>query len=158
MKRSNLVMRPLFENMSEPLLIYSLMLSSDVILGKQASEIFILELTLRAWNHAEQNKRRTLQKNDIDSAITNTDIFDFLVRCNVVLCVFMHSELNVSWHELRSGSMVTVPLLLVCSCYAVWWLIVVGHLFPDNVAHVVCGLSCGSFLANAHVLGCRLIL
>lgn len=39
----------------------------------------ILELTLRSWIHTEENKRRTLQKNDIAAAITRTDIFDFLV-------------------------------------------------------------------------------
>ena len=43
--------------------------------------MFILELTLRSWNHSEENKRRTLQRNDIAAAITRTDIFDFLVRC-----------------------------------------------------------------------------
>ena len=48
----------------------------------QACEMFILELTLRSWNHAEENKRRTLQRNDIAAAITKTDIFDFLVRAH----------------------------------------------------------------------------
>ena len=48
--------------------------------GVQACEMFILELTLRSWNHSEENKRRTLQRNDIAAAITRTDIFDFLVR------------------------------------------------------------------------------
>ncbi len=42
--------------------------------------MFILELTLRSWNHSEENKRRTLQRNDIAAAITRTDIFDFLAR------------------------------------------------------------------------------
>ncbi len=41
--------------------------------------MFILELTLRAWHSSEENKRRTLQRNDISAAITKTDIFDFLV-------------------------------------------------------------------------------
>lgn len=45
----------------------------------QACEMFILELTLRAWYHAEENKRRTLQRNDVAAAIARTDIFDFLV-------------------------------------------------------------------------------
>lgn len=45
----------------------------------KACEIFILELTLRSWIHAEENKRRTLQKNDIAGAISRTDMFDFLV-------------------------------------------------------------------------------
>lgn len=49
--------------------------------GLQACEMFILELTQRSWNHSEENKRRTLQRNDIAAAITRTDIFDFLVCC-----------------------------------------------------------------------------
>ncbi|KAL0903154.1 hypothetical protein M5K25_027511 [Dendrobium thyrsiflorum] len=45
----------------------------------RACEMFILELTHRGWTHAEKNKRRSLQKNDIATAIRRTDIFDFLV-------------------------------------------------------------------------------
>ena len=46
----------------------------------QACEMFILELTMRAWAHAEENKRRTLQRNDIAAAIARTEVMDFLVR------------------------------------------------------------------------------
>jgi len=35
--------------------------------------MFILELSLRGWGAAEKSKRRTLQKDDIDAAIRNTD-------------------------------------------------------------------------------------
>ncbi|URD94151.1 Histone-like transcription factor (CBF/NF-Y) and archaeal histone [Musa troglodytarum] len=45
----------------------------------RACEMFILELTHRSWAHAEENKRRTLQKNDIAAAISRTDVFDFLI-------------------------------------------------------------------------------
>ncbi|KAI4964652.1 hypothetical protein ZWY2020_060052 [Hordeum vulgare] len=31
------------------------------------------------WLHAEENKRRTLQRNDVAAAIARTDVFDFLV-------------------------------------------------------------------------------
>lgn len=56
------------------------MISAEApVLFAKASEMFILELTLRAWAHSEENKRRTLQRNDIAAAITRTDIFDFLV-------------------------------------------------------------------------------
>lgn len=56
------------------------MISAEApVVFARACEMFILELTLRAWNHTEENKRRTLQKNDIAAAITRTDIFDFLV-------------------------------------------------------------------------------
>ena len=52
----------------------------------QACEMFILELTHRSWAHSEENKRRTLQRNDIAAAITRTDIFDFLVRRHLSVC------------------------------------------------------------------------
>ncbi|XP_062223969.1 nuclear transcription factor Y subunit C-4-like [Phragmites australis] len=56
------------------------MISSEApVVFAKACEIFILELTLRSWMHTEENKRRTLQKNDIAAAITRTDIYDFLV-------------------------------------------------------------------------------
>ena len=54
--------------------------------------MFILELTLRSWSHSEENKRRTLQRNDIAAAITRTDVFDFLVRplCMAATCGLSH--------------------------------------------------------------------
>lgn len=56
------------------------MISAEApVLFARACEMFILELTLRAWAHADENKRRTLQRNDVAAAITRTDIFDFLV-------------------------------------------------------------------------------
>ncbi|CDY22654.1 BnaC08g42880D [Brassica napus] len=56
------------------------MISAEApVVFARACEMFILELTLRSWNHTEENKRRTLQKNDIAAAVTRTDIFDFLV-------------------------------------------------------------------------------
>jgi hypothetical protein len=56
------------------------MISAEApVLFAKACEMFILELTLRSWIHTEENKRRTLQRNDIAAAITKTDIFDFLV-------------------------------------------------------------------------------
>merc|ERR1711887_235694 len=45
----------------------------------KAAQIFITELTLRAWIHTEDSKRRTLQRNDIAMAITKFDQFDFLI-------------------------------------------------------------------------------
>lgn len=56
------------------------MISAEApVLFAKACEIFILELSLRAWIHTEENKRRTLQRNDIAMAITKTDVFDFLI-------------------------------------------------------------------------------
>ena len=56
------------------------MISAEApVLFAKACEMFILELTLRSWAYSESNKRRTLQKEDIQMAIQRTDIFDFLV-------------------------------------------------------------------------------
>merc|ERR1719348_2799944 len=51
---------------------------APVLFGK-ACEMFIHELTMRAWIHTEDSKRRTLQRNDIAMAITKFDQFDFLI-------------------------------------------------------------------------------
>lgn len=56
------------------------MISAEApLLFAKAAEVFIQELTLRAWVHTEDNKRRTLQRNDIAMAITKFDQFDFLI-------------------------------------------------------------------------------
>ncbi len=49
------------------------------IVFAKACEIFVLELTLRAWMHTDECKRRTLQRNDVAVAISRSDIFDFLI-------------------------------------------------------------------------------
>ena len=46
------------------------MISAEApVLFAKACEMLILELTLRSWCYSEQNKRRTLQKEDIQTAI-----------------------------------------------------------------------------------------
>ncbi|XP_048582271.1 nuclear transcription factor Y subunit gamma-like isoform X2 [Nematostella vectensis] len=56
------------------------MISAEApVLFAKAAQIFINELSLRAWIHTEDNKRRTLQRNDIAMAITKFDQFDFLI-------------------------------------------------------------------------------
>jgi len=45
----------------------------------KACEMFIVELTHRSWLYTEENRRRTLQRSDIATAIARTDIFDFLI-------------------------------------------------------------------------------
>ena len=50
------------------------MISAEApVLFAKACEMFILELTLRSWCYSEQNKRRTLQKEDIQTAIRRTE-------------------------------------------------------------------------------------
>ncbi|PKA52154.1 Nuclear transcription factor Y subunit C-3 [Apostasia shenzhenica] len=46
----------------------------------KACEIFIQELTARAYEITVLGRRRTLQKDDIATAITVTDLFDFLLQ------------------------------------------------------------------------------
>nr|GMC87341.1 nuclear transcription factor Y subunit C-2-like [Ipomoea batatas]GME06416.1 nuclear transcription factor Y subunit C-2-like [Ipomoea batatas] len=50
------------------------------IVFSKACELFIEELTKRAWTVAMQGKRRTLHKEDVASAVIATDVFDFLVN------------------------------------------------------------------------------
>ena len=63
------------------------MISSETpVLFAKACEIFIVELTYRAWAFTLDSKRRTLQvnftlikKSDVSACIYNTEIFDFLI-------------------------------------------------------------------------------
>ena len=55
------------------------MISAEApVLFAKACEMFVLELSLRSWFVSEKAKRKTLQREDIDCAINQTDIFDFL--------------------------------------------------------------------------------
>uniref|UniRef100_A0A1I7YHU0 Phosphatidate cytidylyltransferase, mitochondrial n=1 Tax=Steinernema glaseri TaxID=37863 RepID=A0A1I7YHU0_9BILA len=56
------------------------MISSEVpVLLAKAAEVFIEELTLRAWYHTEESKRKTIQRSDISTACSRCDMFDFLI-------------------------------------------------------------------------------
>merc|ERR1719183_2459779 len=56
------------------------MISAEApVLFAKACELFIRDLTKRSWLHAEENKRRTLQRNDIAAAIGKADEFDCLI-------------------------------------------------------------------------------
>ena len=82
------------------------------VLFSKACEMFILELTLRSWIHTEENKRRTLQRNDIAGAITRGDIFDFLVD------IVPRDELKV-WLSLLK-SIFSYQYFLKRVFYALW--------------------------------------
>ncbi|KAI6707227.1 hypothetical protein NL676_010189 [Syzygium grande] len=49
------------------------------IVFSRAVELFVEELTRKSWVLAAEAKRRTLQRDDVVSAIQGTDVFDFLV-------------------------------------------------------------------------------
>ncbi|CAL1702015.1 unnamed protein product [Somion occarium] len=56
------------------------MIAADApILFCKACEIFISEITARAFIIADSNKRRTLSRADIAKAISKSDQFDFLI-------------------------------------------------------------------------------
>ena len=56
------------------------MISAEApILFAKACEMFIIEMTHKAYFHAKKNNRKTLQRNDIAQAITDTEIYDFLL-------------------------------------------------------------------------------
>ena len=56
------------------------MISAEApVLFAKACEMFILEMSVRSWHYSENNKRKTLVKEDVREAIQRTDIFDFLV-------------------------------------------------------------------------------
>ncbi len=86
------------------------------VLFAKACEMFILELTLRSWIHTEENKRRTLQRNDIAGAITRGDIFDFLVD------IVPRDELKVRVYAALDicSSAITTWLSTFITCYGDW--------------------------------------
>mmetsp|Transcript_42456 Transcript_42456/g.128834 ORF Transcript_42456/g.128834 Transcript_42456/m.128834 type:complete len:279 (-) Transcript_42456:2366-3202(-) len=51
---------------------------APVLLGK-ACELFVREVTMRAWRHTERNRRRTLQKQDVHAAVGESEVYDFLI-------------------------------------------------------------------------------
>jgi len=56
------------------------MISAEApVLFSKACELFILDLTMRAWSYTDENKRRTLQRSDVAEAIVNDEMFDFLI-------------------------------------------------------------------------------
>lgn len=56
------------------------MISAEApILLMKSCELFILDLTHRAWAYTEEARCRTLKRSDVSGAIHTTDIFDFLV-------------------------------------------------------------------------------
>lgn len=55
------------------------MISAEApIVFAKACELFILDLTTKAWQQTYAGKRRTLNKGDVAEAIAASDIFDFL--------------------------------------------------------------------------------
>lgn len=55
------------------------MLCTDTpLVVAKACELFIKELTTRAWMHTQDNKRRTIQRDDVANAIRDDNLLVFL--------------------------------------------------------------------------------
>lgn len=56
------------------------MISAEApILFSKICEVFIQEVTLRAWTIVDTHKRRTVQKQDILDALKKSNMYDFLI-------------------------------------------------------------------------------
>ena len=49
------------------------------ILMSKACELLIKDLSFRAWQHTERNRRRTLQRQDLHAAVGESEVYDFLI-------------------------------------------------------------------------------
>ncbi|EEC43265.1 predicted protein, partial [Phaeodactylum tricornutum CCAP 1055/1] len=49
------------------------------LLMSKACELLVKELSARAWQHTERNRRRTLQRQDIHAAVGESEVYDFLI-------------------------------------------------------------------------------
>ena len=83
--------------------------SETLVLFSKACELFVLELAYKSWAFASNNKRITLQKYDLKSAIVNTENFDFLIdnvddKCKTSLKEFF--ERNISLKRLDTNFIV----------------------------------------------------
>lgn len=64
----------------EPKSNVKFMIAADApIVLSRACELLIREMTCRAWQHTERNRRRTLQQQDLHAAVGESEVFDFLI-------------------------------------------------------------------------------
>ncbi|ESW19751.1 hypothetical protein PHAVU_006G152500 [Phaseolus vulgaris] len=70
------------------------------VLFSKACELFIMELTMKAWANAENNSRGKIQKTDIASAIAGTEVFDFLDD----IVPIPKNDTNTMMHQMLAGN------------------------------------------------------
>lgn len=57
------------------------MISAEApILFAKACELFVLDITTRAWGYSEHNKRQQLEKDDVVQVLNETPVYDFLTH------------------------------------------------------------------------------
>jgi nuclear transcription factor Y, gamma len=49
------------------------------IVMTKAAELFIREISTRAWKHTYMNRRKTIQRSDIYDAVNESEVYDFLI-------------------------------------------------------------------------------
>jgi len=71
------------------------MISAEApVLFSKAAEIFISELSLRAWIHTEENKRRTLQVPVQSLTVRIVAISAIIFALNSALCVYQRAAVQ----------------------------------------------------------------
>lgn len=56
------------------------MISSEApVLMTKASELFIREISTRAWKHTDLHRRKTIQRADIWASVGESEVYDFLI-------------------------------------------------------------------------------
>ncbi|KAL0059557.1 Transcriptional activator hap5 [Marasmius tenuissimus] len=70
---------PDYRHPALPLARIKKVMKSDPDVKMIAADVFITEITARAFINADSNKRRTLSRSDIAKALAKSDQFDFLI-------------------------------------------------------------------------------
>ena len=79
---------------------------SPVLMSK-ACELLIRDLSFRAWRHTERNRRRTLQRQDLHSAVGESEVYDFLI--DIVPRVVPQTKSNSSPNEGADAAAAHIP-------------------------------------------------
>lgn len=119
------------------------MISAEApVLFAKAAQIFITELTLRAWIHTEDNKRRTLQVRHTRfiSPFPHPCIiwlsFWFVAFCSLSVCVCIYKQRPHTSIPLR-----TLPLF---SCFSLHWFESKARQVPLTHLSLRCHFACST--------------
>lgn len=117
------------------------MISSETpILFAKACEIFISEITIRAWQNAEESRRRTLQRSDVAAALARSDQFDFLIdilpRLEVNLPVPNSHKLQPPSQGYTANNLNKFPTIPNISYPGATMLVTPAIEVPTNSSHV----------------------
>ncbi|VTZ70016.1 oocyst rupture protein 2, putative [Plasmodium chabaudi chabaudi] len=90
----------------------SQMISADTpVLLAKACELFIMEFTRYAWQYTEENKRRTLQRQDVIAAACRKDIFDFLIDLISIEDRIKYTNLNCKENSKKNSNKINFDMM-----------------------------------------------